>query len=69
MKEAKGRETGREWDGNGSEGRRESIPTALGAPLFSNFPFLTVSFSIICSGKAVVMEGVRDIVTEGERAL
>lgn len=54
MKEAKGRETGREWDGNGSEGRRENIPTALGAPLFSNFPFLTVSFSIICSGKAVL---------------
>lgn len=43
MKEAKGREKGREWDGNGSEGRRESIPTALGAPLFSNFPFLSLS--------------------------
>lgn len=50
--EREGREeTKRGRDGNGGDAGKESIPTALGALWFSNFPSLSVSFSIVATAR------------------
>ena len=66
----KGQKPERErYEPHGMGGLKESTPTALSALWFTNFSFLSVSFSIV-AGKGNEDGGSeRDIVTKGEHVL